>query len=118
MVLKFVDQSQISPNLSPAYKESSSYMSGARLVGKHREIRTGPKSSLGLRRLPVRPERGQGQTHPRVLADLKCKNPDTSLRFHLPAWAVNVLERVTDCHREASTPGSPPHGADTVVLEE
>ena len=35
----------------------------------------GPQTSFQLRRLPVRPERGQGHTHPRVLADPYNKDP-------------------------------------------
>ena len=35
--------------------------------------RTGPQTNLQLCRLPVSPEGRQGQTHPRALADLKCK---------------------------------------------
>ena len=44
-------------------------LSRVRLAGEQGEIRTGRKSGLQLRRLPVRPERGQGQTHTRALAD-------------------------------------------------
>ena len=57
---RLVGQSQIPPNLSPAYTNSSSYMSGVRLIGQLGEIRTGPQTSLHLHRLPVQSERGQG----------------------------------------------------------
>ena len=39
------------------------------MFGQHGEIRTGPRTALRLCRLPVQPERVQGQTHPRVLAE-------------------------------------------------
>ena len=45
--------SQIPPNLSPAYTNSSSYMSGFGLVSEHGEIRAGPQTTIQLRRLPV-----------------------------------------------------------------
>ena len=45
---RLVGQSQIPPNLSPAYTDSSSYLSGVRLVSQHREIGTGPQTSLAL----------------------------------------------------------------------
>ena len=54
------------------------------MVGQHRQIGSGPQACLQLCRLPVRPERGQGQTHPRVLTDLEYKNPETSLRTNMP----------------------------------
>ena len=38
------------------------------------KIRTGPRASLRLERLPVQPERGQGETHPRAFADTVPKN--------------------------------------------
>ena len=47
-----VGQSQIEPNLSPSYTDSSGYLSRVRLAGEHGEIRTGPQISLRLHRLP------------------------------------------------------------------
>ena len=55
---RLVGKSQIQPNLSPAYTNSSSYLSGVRLVGQRGEIRTGPQASLQLYGLSVQPERG------------------------------------------------------------
>ena len=40
---RLIGQSQIPPNLSPAYTDSSSYMSGFRLIDKHGEIRAEPQ---------------------------------------------------------------------------
>ena len=48
-----------------------SSLPGSRFVSKHGKIRTGSRKFL---RLLVRPERGQGQTHPRPVADLDSKN--------------------------------------------
>ena len=66
---RLVGPYQIPSNLSPAYTDSSSSLSGTRLDSQHREIRTGPQTSFRLRQLPVQLERGQGQTHPRPAAD-------------------------------------------------
>ena len=78
--LVLVGPGQIPPNLSPAYTNISSSVSGPRLTSKHGKIRTGPQASL--RRLPGRPEigwgvgvgggggeGGKGQTHPGPVAD-------------------------------------------------
>ena len=50
---RLVGESQIPPNLSPAYTGSSENMSGSGLAGEFREIRTGAQTSLRLCRLPV-----------------------------------------------------------------
>ena len=80
------------------------------------EIRTGPQASLPLGRLPVQLERGQGQICLRALTDLEA-NPETSSWTHMPSLAANA-NRVTENHREASPPRSPPHEVNTVALEE
>ena len=36
----------------------------------------------------------------------------------MPGPAADAPDRVTDSHREASPPRSPPHEADSVTLEE
>ena len=43
---RLVGHSQISPNQSPAYTDSSSYLLGVRRVGQHGEIGNGPETSL------------------------------------------------------------------------
>ena len=71
-----VGQSQVPPNLFPAYTDLGSLLSIVRLAGEQGEIRTGSKTGFQLRRLPVRPGRAQGQTHTRALAGL---NQDSSI---------------------------------------
>ena len=72
--------SQIPQNLSPAYTDSSSYMSGLRLVVQHGEIRAGSQTNFRLYSLPVRTERGQCQTNPRTLTDPSVENLDLVLQ--------------------------------------
>ena len=67
---RLVGESHVPPNLSPAYTDLGSSLSRTRVAGEPGEVRTGTKTGLQLRRLPVRPQRGQGQTHTRALADL------------------------------------------------
>ena len=64
---RLVGPAQIPPNFSLAYTDTSSTLSGPRLASKHGKVGTGPQASFLLCRLPVRPERGQGQTHPRLV---------------------------------------------------
>ena len=71
---RLLGQSQIPPNLFPAYTNLGSYLSGSGLASEQRQIRTGAKTGSQVLRLPVRSERGQGQTHPRALADPTNKN--------------------------------------------
>ena len=50
---RLVGQSQIPPNLSPAYPDSGQKVPGFRLAGECREIRTGGQTGFRLCRLPV-----------------------------------------------------------------
>ena len=49
-------------------------LSGIGLASEQKHIRTGSKTGFQLRRLPVRSDGGQGQTHPRALADPTSKD--------------------------------------------
>ena len=84
--------------------------------GKHGKIRTGSQTSLQLHRLPVRPEGGQGQTHPRALADLKCKDTETAAQTNLSGLTADVSNRVINSYRKASPTRSTPYEADKVAL--
>ena len=50
---RLVGLGPIPRNLSPTYRDTSSYLSGFRLASKHGEIRTGTQASFQLHRLPV-----------------------------------------------------------------
>ena len=52
---RLVGESQIPPNLSPAYKFSSENVSLIGLAGESRKIRTGPQTGFRLCRLQFRP---------------------------------------------------------------
>ena len=80
------------------------------------KIRTGPRASLRLERLPVQPERGQGETHPRAFADVIC-NPETSLRTNMPGPAAHAPDSITDSHSKPVHIGGLPYQADTVTLD-
>ena len=82
------------------------------------EIGTEPETSLQLRQLPVRPERGQAQTHPRALADLNCQNTGTGLCTDLSGLVTDVSNRVTDSHRKVSPLRLAPHETHTAALNE
>ena len=64
------------------------------------EIRTGPRASLRLGRLPVQPGRRHGEISPRVFADVIC-NPGTSLRTDVLGLAADPPNNITDSHSKA-----------------
>ena len=99
---RLADQSQIPLNLSPAYTNRGSSLSGSGLASAQRQIRAGAQTGFQLRRLPVRSERGQDQTHPRVLADPTSKNKRPHDRSGMPGPEANIPNRFTDSYREAS----------------
>ena len=115
---RLVGESHVPPNLFPAYSDLGSSLSRTRLAGKQEEVRTGAKTGFQLRRLPVTLERGQGQTHIRVLTGLDRQNSDNCVRSSLSAPAVHVPHRASNSHRKASPPRSTSYETHTVALEE
>ena len=61
------------------YTQTLVALSRTRLAGDL-EVRTGYKTGFQLHRLPVQPERGQGQTHTRTLTGLNKQDLDNSVR--------------------------------------
>ena len=114
---RLVGQSQIPPNLSPTNTNLGSSLSGVGLASEQRQIRAGPQTSFQLRRLPVRSEGGQGQTHPRMLADPSSKDKRPHDRSGIPGPEANVPNRVTDSYRKASVPRPVTHEIHTVASQ-
>ena len=114
---RLVGQSHIPPGLSSADTNPSIPLQGIGLASK-REIRAGTQASFQFRRLPVRLERRQGQTHHRTLADPAKQNTGDSFKSSMPGPESNVPDRSTDGHRKASTFGQVTHEAHTMASEE
>ena len=114
---RLVGESHIPPNLSPAYTDFGSSLSRTRLAGELGEVRTGSKTGFQLRRLPVRPQGGQGQTHTRALADLNRQDIVNSVRSGVPGPAVHVPHTTSNSHRKASPPRSTSYETHTVALK-
>ena len=115
---RLVGESHIPPNLSPAYTDLSSSLWRTRLAGEQGKVRTGPKTGFQLRRLPVRPQGGQGQTHTRALADLNRQDIVNPVWSGVPGPAVHVPHRTSHSHRKASPLRSSSHETHTVGIEE
>ena len=91
-------------------------LSRTRLAGEQ-EVRTGAKTGFQLRRLPVRPQGGQGQTHTRALADLNRQDIVNSVQSGVPGPAVHVPHRISYSHRKASPSWLTPYETHKVALE-
>ena len=76
-----------------------------------------PKQVFDFIRLPVPPERRQGQTHPRPEADPYSKDPRITDRTDLSDQAADVPYRAVDSHRKTGPPRLTPYEAHTVALE-
>ena len=76
-----------------------------------------PQKSFQFCRLPVRLERGQGQTHPRTLADPTDQNTGNYVQSSVSSLESNVLDRITDCHRKTSTFGPFTYEVHTVASQ-
>ena len=87
------------------------------MAGEQGEVRTGSQTGFQLRRLPVRPERGQGQTYRRTLADLDRQDQIHTVRSGLPGLTIHVPHRSTHSNRKASPLRATTHETHTVALE-
>ena len=87
-------------HLSPAYSNPSHTVPGTRVAGEQGKIRTGSQTGLQLRRLPVRPERGQGQTNRRSLADLDRQDQIHNVGSGLPGPTIHVPHRPAHSNRK------------------
>ena len=112
---RLVGESNIISNLSPAYTNLGSSLSRTRLACEQGKVRSGPKTDFQLRRLPVRPERRQGQTHTRALVGLERQDSVNAVRSSVPSPAVYVFDRSTNSHREATSPRPTTHETHTVA---
>ena len=88
------------------------------MAGEQGEVRTGSQTGFQLCRLPVRPERGQGQTNTRTLADLDRQDQVNTVGSVMPGPTVHVPHRSTHSNRKTSPPRVTSHEAHTVALEE
>ena len=87
------------------------------MVGEQGKVRTGPQTGLQLRRLSVRPERGQGQTNRRTLAGTDGQDQVNSVGSGLPGPAVHVPHRTAYSNRKTSPLRTAAHETHTVALE-
>ena len=104
-------------HLSPADPNPGHTLSGTRVAGEQGKVRTGPQTGLQLRRLPVQPERGQGQTNRRMLADLDRQDQSHTVGSGLPGPTIHVPHRSTHSNRKASPLRATTHETHTVALE-
>ena len=93
--------SHIPSSMSPSYSDSSSHVSGVEEDSEHREIRPGTQADFQYHRLPVQSQRGQGQSHPKMLADHKLENPETDLKPCLSGQITYVPDRPCNSYRKA-----------------
>ena len=114
---RLIGESHIPPGLSPTYQAFSPDMSGSRLAGKFREIRTGTQVSFRLCGLSVRPPVGSGPIHTRTLAKPPTKNTGTVIPTDLSGLGVHVFNRFANSHRETSSSRSSPHETNSVAFE-
>ena len=114
---RLVSESQLTPNLSPTYTNSSKVVSGSRLAGEHRKIRTGTQTSLQLRRLPVRPQVRPGQTDTGLVAKPSGENTSTFITAGLSGPAVHVPDRPANSHRKTGSSRPTTHETHSVASQ-
>ena len=115
---RLVGQGQVPPGLSSTDTEPSNTLQGPGMVSEPRKIRAGTETNFQFRRLPVRPETGQGQTHSRTLAGSTGQDTGDISLPSLPGPELYVPDRVTHCHRKTGSHGQITHEAYTVAPQE
>ena len=114
---RLAGESLYPPHLSSAYSNPNHTLSGIRVAGEQGKVRAGSQTGLQLRRLPVRPERGQGQTNRRTLAGLDTQDQINTVGSALPGPTIHVPHRSTHSNRKASPLRATTHETHTVALE-
>ena len=112
---RLVGQGQVPPGLSSTDTKPSHTLQGPGMASKSGKIRTGTKTNFQFRRLPVRLERGQSQTHPRTLAEPTGQDMGDINLCSVPGQEIYDPDRLTDCHRKAGSYGQITHDAHTVA---
>ena len=114
---RLAGESLYPPHLSPAYSNPGHTMSGTRVAGEQGKVRTGTQTGLQLRRLPVRPERGQGQTNRRTLAGLDRQDQINDVGSGMSGPEIHVPHRSPHSNRKTSPLRATPHETHTLALE-
>ena len=115
---RLVSQGHIPPGLSSTDTNLSDPLSRIGLDSERGKIRTGTHASFQFRRLPVRPERGQGQTHHRALGDPTVEDTRDFNQPIVSGPKIHVPDRTTDCYRKAGTLGQVTYETHTVASQE
>ena len=97
---RLAGESLYPPHLSPAYSNPSHTLSGIRVAGEQGKVRAGSQTGLQLRMLPVRSERGQGQTNRRTLAGLDTQDQINTVGSALSGPTIHVPHRSTHSNRK------------------
>ena len=114
---RLVGESQIPPNLSPAYPRTSSDVSEFALASEFGKIRTGPKTGLLLPTLPVLPSKWPGPTHPGQVAGPIAENTGTLVPSGLSGPGTHVPDRSANSDRETSSPWPSTHETHIVASQ-
>ena len=114
---RLAGESLYPPHLSPAYSNPSHTLSGIRVAGEQGKVRAGSQTGLQLRRLPVRPERGQGQTNRRTLAGLDRQDQINNVGSGMPSPEIHVPHRSSHSNRKTSPLRATTRETHTVALE-
>ena len=114
---RLVGESQILPGLSSAYTNSDKNMPKIRLASEFGQVGTGTQTNLRFCRLPVRPQDWSGPTDSRPVAESSGQDIGNLATTGLSGPTVHVPDRLTDSHREASSPRPVTHEGHTVASQ-
>ena len=98
--LRLVGPGQLIPTLPPSHQSPSGFVSKIGLDSKSGKVRTGTQTGVRICRLPVRSDRGKGQTHLGQVANLEKQDHRITIRSDLsgpktyvPYWPINSYRK-------------------------
>ena len=115
---QLVGQSYVPLGLSSTDTNPSNPLSRIGLASERGKIRTGTQASFQFRRLPVQLERGQGQTHHRMLGDPTVEDTRDFSQPSVSGPEIHAPDRTTACYRKAGTFGQVAYETHTVAPQE
>ena len=114
---RLVGESQVPRYLSPAYPNPGENVSRFGMAGECGQIRIGTKTNLRFCRLPIRPPVRSGPTHTGQMAKPSREITQAAFSASLFGSAAHVPDRITDSHRETSSPRATTYETHTVASQ-
>ena len=115
---RLVGPGQLLPTLPPTHQSPSGFVSKIGMDSEHGKVRTGTQTGVRLCRLPVRSDRGKGQTHLRQVANFDSQDHRVTVQSDLSGPETDVPYWSINSYRKAGPSRPPTHATHSVAYQE